>query len=335
MAVLYVASLDEGAGKTALCVSLAGEAAARGASVALFKPIAGRGLSPQADPDPDIYARLLGQTIEGWPVDIEGDGLDDKALGRIDAALAAVSAEADTVIVEGSCGLSDEETARLVDALDATVLIVAAYDDALSTASFAPLRERIGDRLAGVLVNGCTLHMAHEAGSNLMPALEAGGLNPLGLIPEDRRLLGVTVRQIADHLNGRFIACEEQSHVLVEHLMVGGMGMDSGEYYFSHRSDKAVIARGDRPDLHMSALATPTACIVITKGIEPIEYVQYEAETEEVSVMVVETDTLETMSAVGPLIDRARFDHPLKVERYRALLERHGDVPALLRLVGA
>ena len=335
MAVLYVASLDEGAGKTALCVSLAGEAAARGAKAALFKPIAGRGLSPQTDPDPDIYARLHGQTVEGWPIDIDGDVLDDKVMDSIGAALATVSAEADAVIVEGSCGLSAEETARLVEALDATVLIVAAYDDALSAASLAPLRDRIGDRLGGVLINGCTRHMAHDADSNLVPSLEAEGLTSLGLIPEDRRLLGVTVRQIADHLNGRFIACEEQSHALVEHLMVGGMGMDSGEYYFSSRDDKAVIARGDRPDLHMSALATPTACIVLTKGIEPIEYVKYEAETEEVSMMVVETDTLETMEAVAPLIDRARFDHPLKVERYRALLERHGDMPALLRLVGA
>ena len=335
MAVLYVASLDEGAGKTALCVSLAGEAAARGAKAALFKPLAGRGLSAQTDPDPDIYARLHGQAAEGWPIDIEGDGLDEEALERIGAALAAVSAEADSVIVEGSCGLSAEETAGLVEAIDANVIIVAGYDDALSAASFAPLRERIGNRLAGVLVNGCTIHMAHEAGSNLVPSLEAGGLNPLGLIPEDRRLLGVTVRQIADHLNGRFIVCEERAHALVEHLMVGGMGMDSGEYYFSHRSDKAVIARGDRPDLHMSALATPTKCIVVTKGIEPIEYVRYEAEAEEVSVMVVETDTLETMGAVGNLIDRARFDHPLKMERYRSLLERHGDLPALLRLAGA
>ena len=335
MAVLYVASLGEGAGKTALCVSLASEAAARGAKAALFKPLAGQGLSPSADPDAGIYARLLGQTVEGWPVDMESDGLDEDTLGRIAAAFAPVSASADSVIVEGSYGLSDEETARLAEALDASVLIVAAYDDALSAASFAAWRERLGGRLAGVLVNGCTLHMAHEASSNLVPSLEAEGLNPLGLIPEDRRLLGVTVRQIADHLNGRFIACEERSHALVEHLMVGGLGMDSGEYYFSHRSDKAVIARGDRPDLHMSALATPTACIVLTKGIEPIEYVQYEAEAEEVSVMVVETDTLETMGAVGALIDRARFDHPSKVERYRTLLERHANLPALLRLVGA
>ena len=335
MGVLYVASLDEGAGKTSLCVSLAAEAAARGAKVSLFKPLAGRDLSAQADPDPDIYARLLGQSVEGWPIDNGGGGLDDEALGRIESALAAVSAGADSVIVEGSCGLSAEDTARLAEALDASVVIVAAYDDALSAASFAPLRERIGGRLAGVLVNGCTLHMAREVGANLVPSLEAGGLNPLGLIPEDRRLLGVTVRQIADHLDGRFIVCEERADALVEHLMVGGMGMDSGEYYFSRRDDKAVIARGDRPDLHMSALATPTACIVATKGIEPIEYVRYEAETEEVSVMVVETDTLDTMGAAGSLIDRARFDHPLKVERYRSLLERHADMPTLLGLVGA
>ncbi len=333
MAILYVASLDEGAGKTALCVSLASAAAARGAKTALFKPLAGEGLSAQSDPDPAIYAGLLGQPVDGWPIGAGGDGLDDEALARTRAAFAAVSADADSVIVEASCVLSPEVEARLVDALDATVLVVAAYDDGLAPSSFAAWKDRVGGRLAGVLVNGCTRHMMHEARVDLIPSLEAEGLNPLGLIPEDRRLLGVTVRQVADHLDGRFIVCEERAHALVEHLMVGGLGMDPGNYYFSRRADKAVIARGDRPDLHMSALATPTACIVLTKGIESIEYVQYEAEAEEVSVMVVETDTLETMGAVGSLIDRARFDHPLKAERYLELLERHGNLPALLDLI--
>ena len=55
--------------------------------------------------------------------------------------------------------------------------------------------------------------------------------------------------------------------------------------------NKAVIVRGDRPDLQMAALNTSTACIVLTKGVEPIEYVRYEAEQEEVSLIVVETDT--------------------------------------------
>ena len=334
MAVLYVVSQEEGAGKTALCATLASAAVVQGRPTAVFKPLAGEGRDPESDPDAGIYTELLGQASDGWPLAASNGGLEREALQRIEAVFADVSKEAGTVIVEGSSALSGEETRRLVDALDARVLVVAAYSPELTSAGLAGWKEPLGERLSGILVNGCTRNRLHDAATDLMPSLESEGLTGFGLVPEDRRMLGVTVRQLADHLDGRFVACEEKSGALVEHLMVGGLGMDPGEYYFGQRENKAVIARGDRPDLHMSALATPTACMVLTKGIDPIEYVLYEAEQEEVSVMVVETYTLETMGAVESLIDRARFDHPLKLERYLALLERHADLPGLLGLLG-
>ncbi len=334
MAALYVASQEEGAGKTALCATLASTTAAQGHRTAVFKPLAGKDRVLESDPDPGIYTGLLGQATEGWPVTASNGGLDGDTLRRIETVFADVSTGADAVIVEGSCALSGEETRQLVDALDARVLVVAAYSRDLTAGALAGWKAQVGERLTGVLVNGCTRHMLHEAATSLVPSLKSEGLTGFGLVPEDRRLLGVTVRQLADHLDGRFVACEQEEGALVEHLMVGGMGMDPGEYYFGQRENKAVIARGDRPDLHMSALATPTACMELTKGIEPIEYIKYEAEQEEVSVMVVETDTLETMGAVDSLIDRARFDHPLKLERYRGLLEQHADLPELLGLLG-
>ncbi|MCH8205813.1 MAG: phosphotransacetylase family protein [Chloroflexi bacterium] len=334
MAVLYVASEDEGAGKTTLCVTLARLIADQGRRAVVFKPLAGEGREQDSDPDVAIYGKLLGQTTEGWPVAASNRRLDAGLLGRIETVFADVSAGADAVIIEGSSALSRERTRRLVEALDARVLVVVRYRHDLSADGLTGWKQEMGELLAGVLINGCTLHMGHEARTGLLPAMESKGLISFGLVPEDRRLLGVSVRQLADHLGGRFIVCEEKADALVEHLMVGGMGMDPGEYYFRERENKAVIGRGDRPDIHMSALATPTACMVLTKGIEPIEYVKYEAEQEEVSVMVVETDTLETMDAVGSLVDRARFDHPLKLERYGELLEEHADLPGLLGLLG-
>ena len=334
MPVLYVASDEEGAGKTALCATLAGLIAEQGRRAVVFKPLSGEGREQDSDPDVAIYGKLLGQATEGWPGAASNRRLDAGLLGRIETVFADVSAGADAVIIEGSSALSGERTNRLAKALDASVLVVVRYRRDLSAEQLRHWTVDLGERFAGVLVNGCTLYTDHEARSELLPSIASNGMTSFGLVPEHRQLLGVTVRQLADHLGGRFVACEEKADALVEHLMVGGMGMDPGEYYFRERENKAVIARGDRPDIHMSALATPTACMVLTKGIEPIEYVKYEAEQEEVSVMVVETDTLETMGAVNTLIDRARFDHPLKLQRYRELLERHADLPGLLGLLG-
>ena len=161
--------------------------------------------------------------------------------------------------------------------------------------------------------------------------MESEGVALLGMIPEDRLLLAVTVGQMSADLGGRFVVREDLVDGLVEYILVGGLGMDSGVLYFGLHENKAVVVRGDRPDIQMAALQTPTACMVLTGGIEPIEYIQHEAELEEVPLVVVESDTLSTMAALNTLIDGVRFDHPAKLDRMSELLREHVDVAAIAK----
>ena len=151
----------------------------------------------------------------------------------------------------------------------------------------------------------------------------------LGLIPEDRTLLSLTVGQISELLGGRFFTGSEYSAGLVENFMVGGFGMDPGEYIFSTRNKKAVIVRGDRPDVQMSALQTDMQCFILTRGMEPIEYVKYECGEEEVAAIVVDMDTIETMKAVGSLQLHARFDHPDKLDRAKKIFADATDLKTI------
>ena len=155
----------------------------------------------------------------------------------------------------------------------------------------------------------------------------------LGMIPEDRRMLGVSVSQIAAHLDGEFIGEETEDDPLVEYLMVGGMSLDPGEYYYGIHDNRAAIVRGDRPDLQMSALLAPglTACLVATGGITPIEYVRYEAEQEETPIILVQLDTLDTMARLDSLLDGSAFNHPDKLDRCVELLKEHVDIEGLLQ----
>ena len=330
MVVVYVVSEQDGAGKTALTAALAHVLRGQGQRATALKPIA----SESADPDPEIYRVLLGQEADSRPLELPGEGLTPQVMEEVSSQVAQVSKEADVVLVEGSGRLSAEDSAQLAEALSAKVLVVSRYDPGLEAAQLTHWREELGERLAGFVINGLTRYMGTDARTSLLPSMEREGLVSFGLIPEDRRLLGATVRQVAEHLEGRFTTCEEKADRLVEHFMVGGMGMDPGELYFGSREDKAVIVRGDRPDLQMSALGTPTACMVLTKGIDPIEYVTYEAEQEEVSIMVVPTDTLATMDSLKTLMDGSRFDHPAKLSRFAELVTDHIDLPALFDALG-
>ena len=127
---------------------------------------------------------------------------------------------------------------------------------------------------------------------------------------------------------------EEYSDRLVEDFMVGGLGLDWGVLYFGIRENKAVVVRGDRPDVQMSALDTPCAFMILTDGITPIEYVLHEATLNEVPLAVVETSTLETMDALNNLQDTASFDHIEKVSRFHDLLTVHADLTPILDRLG-
>ena len=154
---------------------------------------------------------------------------------------------------------------------------------------------------------------------------EATGVRILATLPEDRRLLAIRVSDIAQGLRGTISGEPENGEQLVEHLMVGANVLDDSIFYFQQHENKAVLVRGDRPDIHMGALATPTACLILTGGKSPVEYVQYQAEQEGVPIIQIHQPTIEATRLLDALFTQARFNHLLKLERFQELLHQHLD----------
>lgn len=328
MAVLIVASDAEGAGKTALCAALAHLLGRKGVRAAVCKPIAASGLAAD-DPDPQAYADLLGQRSGAAPLDAPSGDLTPETIADVKATVESAGSDADVTIVESSCALSPRDTRRLADAVDARVLVVGRHSPQLAE-TFSAWRAALEERVAGCIANCVTRYAGAQAETDLQARAE---IPVLGVIPEERSLLAPSVRDVTRHLDGRMLNdCEDDA--LVERFMTLGFSMDPGEYYFGLHDDKAVIVRGDRPDIQMSALATPTACLICTEGKEPIEYVLNEAELDEVPVIIVEPGTLDTMDALAGLTDAARFDHPQKLAAFARLLQERADLPALWSRLG-
>ena len=286
-------------------------------------------MGPADDPDPAAYDKLLGQAVNGAARLTGGEPLGE-AISGIQASAADLASSSDLVIVEVSSALSESDSASLVEALDATVVAVVGYRPDLQGSDLARAGAAYGGRLAGVVINGRTRYKGHDTGTRLIPEAGTAGVTVLGVVPEDRTMLGVTVAGIAAHLDGRNITDVDGMDRLVEHFQAGGLGLDRGTDYFEILDRKAVIMRGDRPDVHMAALRTPMACMVLTMGIEPIEYVYYEAEEQDVPIILVDQDTIPAMESLHGIHERARFDHPDKLTRFTQLLKEHTDVAALL-----
>ena len=325
MSNVLVVSTDRGEGKTAVAATLAHAAIASGRTAVALKPF---GSVDEIGADSAIFASLLGGDAATEQA-IPAKGLTKKSM--TDTAKALKALKADLAVVEASSELSSDNTGALADALDAKVVVVVRHTHGMTAADLSGHTRPYAERLGGVVLNARGAYAGAEADA-LAAELNPAGTPVLAIIPEDRRLLGVTVGKLAEHLNGRFVQGEEGADGLVEHFLVGGWMLDEGAIYFGTRSDKAVIIRGDRPDLAMSALATPTKVLVLTKGVDPIEYVNYEAAEEGTALLVVEHDTLATMDAVSTIVESARFDHPDKLARMAELLAANGDPAAIAAL---
>lgn len=335
MTVLYITSDRPGAGKTALAGALAAQLSSSGTKVGYLKPVSP---TPQNDADVTLIweGLLAAHHDEGTPVPMpSGEGPLPGAEARgLEEAIKALSAANQVVIVEGpslanSAGVASSSASDLAELLDGSVLLMVQYRQDLTPEAVLEACEPFRQRLLGVLINSVTRYKELEVRQRVGPALESQGVRFLGAIPEDRVMLSVTVGQIAQHLDGRWVIGEEKAQDLVEEFLIGGNIMDQGITYFGRTENKAVIVRGDRPDIQLAALSTPTICLVLTGGHEPIQYVYHQAEEQEVPMLVVQADTMTTADALDAMIEKSTVHHPRKLHRYQELVQQHADMSVI------
>ncbi len=340
MATIYIASDAGRSGKTSLAVTLGRRFEQNGKKVALFKPFYSQGSRDQEDYDRQILQDGIraAQGVESqWPIELNPErGLNDGSLSEAVAAFGEVGTGVDVTIVEGISGLDGnvgQASLKTAEQFDALTVAMIGYRPDMGVEEAVMAKKLFGDRLIGVVINGITKYKMNSVKDNLLENIEAQGVKVLATVPEDRRLLGVNVGQLASHLGGQFLSWEDKADNLVEHLLVGGMVLDSGVHYFERFSNKAVIVRGDRPDLQFAALQTPTSCIVLTGGHMPIQYIFHESRETEIPLIKIEQDTLSAADALSSIQECSKFDHPLKQDKFLSLLEEFGDWAAFEALV--
>ena len=341
MAVLYITSdQGSGVGKTALASSLAARFSSQGKKVGYFKP-----LSPAPEDDADVAFIMPIVVSDGnkgkqsvplpLPSDvIDGRGVPKEIARKLKSSLRTLVSDNEIVLVEGpnlaiDGGGVSPVSCELAELLDSRVLLVMTYGPDLNAKSVYDSCAQFGKLLIGFLINSVARYRERVVSEELSSAFESGGIKFLGAIPEDQLMLSVTVDQIGQHLDAQWVLGHEKSQDLVESFLIGGNIMDSGPTYFGRVENKAVIVRGDRPDIQLAALSAPTACLVLTGGHEPNQYVYHQAAQKEVPLLVVQSDTVSTAHALNTLIERSTVHHPRKLERFQRLLAEHADVEAV------
>jgi hypothetical protein len=284
------------------------------------------------DPLEDMVPLQLGdqaveQILRGQP---EADPAD-----RLRSAFARIAQGRDVVLLEGGANLREGALvglppAKVANLLDAREIAIVKYGDRLQVLDDAlTARERLGASLVGVVLNSVPRPHMPFVQDLVQPALEKRGIQVLAILPQERLLQSLSVAELVELLEGEVICGKDRLDGLVEHLMVGAMGVESALAYFRRKPNKAVITGGDRSDIQLAALETSTRCVVLTGNLRPSPIIVGRAEEVGIPMIVVRQDTLTAVETVEHAFGRTRFHQDQKIERFEEMLADRFDFDAL------
>ncbi len=354
MKALYITSIENFSGKTAVCLGIGKRLQAEGHKVGYLKPVSyeAKQMAGQTiDEDVSFVKNVL--ALEGDPRDLSPVVITPKLLpdclsddsscnlsDKVREAYEKVGRGRDVMLLEGggslrmgyALGLS---TAYVAEMLDAKVVAVVKYRgrmrllDDLLTAQF-----RLGDRLLGIILNRVPEEELEFTEGQAIPFLERHNIPVLGVLPERPTLASISVGELIDVLNAKVIGDDAHRDALVETMMVGAMGAHEALSRFRVHQNKAVVTGGDRTDVQLAALETSTVCLVLTGNLRPPEAVLQRANELGVSVLLVPTNTMESVEAIESVFGKTRLGQAEKLAHFEALMAEHVDYKRLFKLLG-
>ncbi|MBN1693747.1 MAG: hypothetical protein JW845_09380 [Dehalococcoidales bacterium] len=300
MGELYIIAGEEGAGKTAVCAGLA------------------------------INLLNVGKKTGYLNLQAKGKS-DDTSLMKQVPGLEIISSESsplkgrEIVLAEAGTGKEVGEKAKK---LKAKVIIVEAYTGR-RVKSASPYKA-FGKSLAGIIVNKVPQRLLKSVKEEVAAKCEAEGIKLLGVIPEDRVLLAITVGELAECIGGKVITQAEKSSELVENYMLGAMVVGSGLDYFGRKKNKAAIIRGERLDMQLAALETPMSCLVLSGTSKPPTYrALLKAEDRGIPIITTKTSVNDIITNIEKTLPKTGLNNEKKLIKIAETVKQNLDIKAL------
>lgn len=312
MGVLYVVSVEEAAGKTAICAGLARNLISDGKKVGYLKPqVTGKDGS---DGDVVFMKQVTGLTdVVNAPDVVQGRDivLVENRLGQ----------DTDDVVTKEACGAAREMKAK--------VIAVEAYSG--NGAKYADIYKEFGDLLLGVVINKVPESQLERTKEDAEKLYGAAGIKLLGVLPESRAVFAVTVSELAESVKGEILNSSDKANRLVENYMLGALVVDSGLGYFSRKSNKAAIIRQDRPDMQLAALETSTRCVVLTGSREkPMYNVTQKAESRGIPMISTDAAAIDIIASIEEALGTSRVCQEEKLSKLADIVKRGIDLTAVV-----
>jgi BioD-like phosphotransacetylase family protein len=311
LGVLYIVAAEAAAGKTALCAGLAVNFLNDGKKVGYLKPQT----TEKDGSDGDII--FMKQLLDLEDVVNATDVIMGRDIVLVEAGLGATPDDKQT---KDTYGAAREMKAR--------VIAVEAYTERLS--GFTDVYRGFGDSLLGVVLNKVPESRAKAVREKAKARFEVAGTKLLGVIPEDRVLLAITIGELAESIQGTVLNNPDKAGEVVENYMLGAMVVGSGTEYFKRKNSKAAVIRNDRPDMQLAALETSTACLVISGGHRPpINNVAEKARSKGIPLIATELGSAEVVDRVEAALEKGRLNQAKKTKRLAELVKQNLDIKSI------
>lgn len=346
---LLIGSIEAYSGKSATILGMAQQLQSQGLEIGYGKPLGTCfGTSDQPTdqqeedvrfitqtleiPEPCLRPTLLGLSFETIHQRIQGKDRQDytQQLHQYQQMQGG-----DLVLLEGP-GTLDEgylfnlSLLQVAEAIAARILLIGRYRSPLVIDSFLQAKQRLGNRLLGVLINDIPPDQMNSVTEVFKPFLEAQEIPVLGLLPSNQLLRSVSVRELVRQLKAEVLCRSDRLDLMVEQLTIGAMNVNSALKYFRKASNMAVVTGGDRTDIQLAALETSTQCLILTGHFPPSSIILSRAEDLEIPILSVDLDTLTTVEIIDRAFGQVRLHEAVKVQCIRQMMTQHFDIQRLI-----
>lgn len=260
-------------------------------------------------------------------------------MADVQTAYQALAARHEVMVVGGSgsmysgkyCGV---DGISMVRTLDIPCVIVDRFSGELNYDHLVALREQLGDRLAGIILNDVPQPLSDETRELHLPFLERAGVHVLGIIPRDPLMGAIKVNSLAERLGGKVISAAHKADRVVENFLIGTMQVENFLTHFKKHANSAVIVGGDRSDLQLVALEGDCPCIILTGNLYPNDIIMTRSEVLEIPLIMVREDTFSVAKKMEDILSRHKLRDHVKVRQAEAIVRDHVDLAALCDKLG-
>ncbi len=339
MISLFIGSTGEGSGQTlaAWCIGLA--LRDRGLKLGFMKPF-----GPPADPsvpDPDqfLIKKVLELSDEDVAVPPQPVGMpigtipDPQWMARVESRYQEMMAAKDAVIVMGSRDIFFDSggpvlpDSHFIQRQDVPVLLMDRFNkESLSIYSVLAINSFLSGRVRGVVINRVPAERLDAVDSHCVPFLTSKGVEAVAVVPEDRVLSAMTVRNVMEILDGQIITGSQRMETLVDRFALGSPLLSGPMAIFKRVYNKVILLGSGENE----PPASKVSGIVLTGGRLCADAVMQVGREQEIPLLSVPMDTFAAIERLEQarvsLTDRDEF----RALRFKDWLDKSVGVDRLI-----